>query len=272
MSSIAAPRALRGPAEQNRPAALPARLALFAYGIAAYAGFVASLAWAIAWLGNIPLGRFGLGFLPAGIDAPPRVHWAAAVGIDLGLLLVFALQHSVMARPAFKRMIIRFIPQAAERSTYVMASNAAFLAILIWWQPIGGIIWNFQAPALRLAAWALLGLGVAILLLASFLINHFDLFGLRHVWLFLRNRPYTVLKFATPWLYGVIRHPLYVGWLLIFWATPTMTAAHLVFALATTAYIFIAVRFEERDLIAAHPEYAAYRARTPMLIPRARRA
>jgi protein-S-isoprenylcysteine O-methyltransferase Ste14 len=138
------------------------------------------------------------------------------------------------------------------------------------WQPMGGVIWDVDSPLARIALNAAFGFGWALLLFSTFLINHFDLFGLRQVWLVLLGKPYTSLKFGTPLLYRYVRHPLYVGWLFTFWAAPTMTVAHLVFALATTAYILIGIQLEERDLVVAHPEYAEYRRRVPMLIPRAK--
>jgi protein-S-isoprenylcysteine O-methyltransferase Ste14 len=173
-----------------------------------------------------------------------------------------------MARPEFKRWWTRFIPTPVERSTYVMATNLV-LGLMFWqWRPMGGILWNFEQPLVRAAAWSLFAVGWLTVLVTTFLINHFDLFGLRQVWLYFRGRPYTHLPFATPGPYQIIRHPLYVGWLLAFWATPTMTMAHFVFAAAMTAYILLAIRYEERDLVSFHTGYREYRRRVPMLIPR----
>jgi protein-S-isoprenylcysteine O-methyltransferase Ste14 len=174
-----------------------------------------------------------------------------------------------MARPAFKRWWTQFVPQPVERSTYVLASSLALILLYWQWRPLGGIVWSVEDPTGRFVLVGLAATGWATVLATTFLINHFDLFGLRQVWLHLRGRPYTPLAFRTPGPYRVVRHPLYVGWLLAFWATPTMGAAHLVFALGTTAYILMAIRWEERDLVAAHPEYAAYRERVGMLFPRA---
>ncbi|HYL70101.1 MAG TPA: isoprenylcysteine carboxylmethyltransferase family protein, partial [Candidatus Dormibacteraeota bacterium] len=184
---------------------------------------------------------------------------------------LFGLQHSLMARPAFKRWWTRFVPEPAERSTYLMFSNAALLALCLLWQPVGGVLW--QAPAGPGAAllYGVYGFGWALLLFATFLINHFDLFGLRQVWLQLLGRPYRPVPFKMRSLYRYVRHPLYLGWFTIFWAAPTMTLTHLLFALGTSAYILIAIQFEERDLITAHPEYEAYRRRVPMLLPFTRR-
>jgi protein-S-isoprenylcysteine O-methyltransferase Ste14 len=142
------------------------------------------------------------------------------------------------------------------------------LLLLFWlWQPMGGVIWNVENPAARVVLYAIYAIGLVTVLVATFLINHFDLFGLRQVWLKLIGRPYKSLGFSTPGLYRYVRHPLYVGWLLSFWAAPTMTVAHLVFAVATSLYIFVAIQFEEQDLVRAHREYAEYRERVPMLVP-----
>lgn len=235
------------------------RTAILAYGVACYAVFFATFLYAIGFIGNL--------WVPRAIDSPREVAFTTALLVDLGLLMLFAVQHSVMARPAFKRAWTKIVPVAAERSTYVLFSSLALIALFYWWQPLGGVVWQVQ---LQLAQYALLGLyafGWALLLLATFLIDHFDLFGLRQSWYGFRGRSMPPLEFRTPWLYRHVRHPIYVGWLLIFWSAPTMTVGHLVFAVATTAYILVAVRFEERDLIDAHPEYAEYRKRVPMLIP-----
>jgi protein-S-isoprenylcysteine O-methyltransferase Ste14 len=176
-----------------------------------------------------------------------------------------------MARPAFKRMLTRFIPQPAERSTYVLCSSLALLALFAYWEPIGGVVWDLQGPAARAIAHAIFAAGFGLVLFSTFLINHFDLFGLRQVWLYLVGTPYTHLPFRTPLLYRYVRHPLYVGWFLAFWATPTMTGAHLLFAAMTSAYILIAIRWEERDLAEVHGrDYERYREEVPMLVPSAR--
>jgi methanethiol S-methyltransferase len=236
------------------------RILIFAYGVACYAAFLATFLYAIGFLGNL---------VPRSIDGPSEGPPWLALSIDGLLLAVFAVQHSVMARPAFKAWWTRFVPQPAERSTYVLFSSLA-LGLLFWqWRPVGGIIWDVQTPLLRAAVLVLFACGWLTVLVTTFLINHFDLFGLRQVLLYLLGREYTPLRFATPWPYRLVRHPLYVGWLLVFWAAPTMTVAHLAFALGTTAYILVAIGFEERDLLAAHGrDYAEYRERVPMLVPR----
>jgi protein-S-isoprenylcysteine O-methyltransferase Ste14 len=176
-----------------------------------------------------------------------------------------------MARPAFKRWWTRIVPEAAERSTYVLASSLALIVLFIYWEPIGGVIWSVPEGAATTAMLGLYAFGWLLLLYTTFLIDHFDLFGLAQVWRNLRGGSYRPPQFRTPSLYRVVRHPLYIGWLIIFWAAPTMTIAHLVFAVMTTAYILIAIQFEERDLIDAFgSEYSSYKSRTPMLIPRFR--
>ncbi len=234
------------------------------YGALSYAIFFMTFLYAIGFIGNL--------LVPVTIDGAPQVPFVQALLINLSLLVLFAVQHSLMARPFFKRWMTGWVPPAAERSTYVLASSVALIAVFSLWQPMGGVIWDIEHQALRCTIHGMFVSGWTLVLISTFLINHFDLFGLRQIWLNWRQQPYTALHFGTPWLYRVVRHPLYVGWLFAFWATPTMTVAHLVFALATTGYILGAIRLEEHDLMAAHPEYAEYRRRVPMLIPRLRRA
>jgi protein-S-isoprenylcysteine O-methyltransferase Ste14 len=237
------------------------RLLAFTYGTASYTLFLATFLYAIAFLGNVAVTRT--------IDGEPQVSFGQALLINTLLLGLFAVQHSVMARPAFKRWWTRWVPKPVERSTYVLFSSAALLLLFHQWQPMGGVVWDVQNPIGRGVLTTLFASGWIVILVATFLINHFDLFGLRQVWLYLRGQEYTPLEFTTPGLYRYVRHPLYVGWLLAFWATPTMTVAHLVFAMATTAYILIAIQFEERDLVDVHGQtYAHYRQRVPMLMPR----
>jgi len=172
-----------------------------------------------------------------------------------------------MARPAFKRLLTSVVPVAMERSTYVLASSIA-LSFLFWqWQPLGGTVWEASNGFAKAALYGGYAFGWGLVLLATFVINHFDLFGLRQVWRHLLGKPQSGLAFGTPFLYRIVRHPLYVGWLCVFWFTPVMTVAHLLFATVTTAYIFVAIQFEERDLMAVHPEYAEYRKQVPMIVP-----
>lgn len=240
------------------------RITVFAYGVLAYALFFGVFVYALGFIGNF--------FVPKSIDAAPQTPFLRALLVNLLLLGVFAVQHSVMARPAFKRWLTRFIPKEAERSTYVLLSSLAMIALFAYWEPMGGLVWHVEHPLGQAALNALLVAGWGIVFVSTLLINHFDLFGLRQVWLFLRGKEYTRLKFGTPGFYRWVRHPLYVGWLVFFWATPTMTAAHLVFAIATTAYILIAIQLEERDLTAEHGQlYVNYRKQVPMLVPWTRR-
>ena len=236
------------------------RLAVFAYGVCCYAVFFGTFLYAIGFVGGFGVVR--------GLDATAHGSFAWALGVDAGLLALFAVQHSVMARPGFKRAVRPIVPDPIERSTYVLASSLAMIVLFLQWRPLGGVVWQIDAPAARAAIWAVFAAGWLTVLVSTFLIDHFDLFGLRQVWSFLRGRPCAPLAFRTPGAYRWVRHPIYVGWLLAFWATPTMTTAHLVFALATTAYILGAIQLEERDLLRAHGSvYARYREEVPMLLP-----
>jgi len=240
------------------------RLLFFAYGAVAYLIFLGTFLYAIVFVG---------GFLvPTRLDGTPHGSFAQSLAIDAGLLALFAVQHSVMARRWFKERWTRIVPVPIERSTYVLFASLA-LGFLLWqWRPLGGVVWAVEQPAARIAIWILFALGWAQVLVMTFLINHFDLFGLRQVWLALLGRPYTKVEFATPAPYRFVRHPLYLGFLIAFWSTPNMSAAHFVFAVATTSYIVLAIQFEERDL--AH-EYGAayedYRRQVPMLLPLGKR-
>jgi protein-S-isoprenylcysteine O-methyltransferase Ste14 len=245
------------------------RILVFAYGLASYAVFFATFLYAIAFIGNFQVA----GLVPVTLDGPPRASFGTALLIDLGLLALFAVQHSLMARPFFKRWFTRMIPEAAERSTYVLFSSLALILLFYFWQPLGGMVWDVRHPNGRAVLLALFAFGWLLVLVATFLINHFDLFGLRQIWLQLVGRPYTALKFGTPGPYKLVRHPLYVGWFFAFWATPTMTGTHLLFAIMTTAYILVAIQLEERDLIdSLGDDYRRYRERVPMIIPFLRRS
>jgi protein-S-isoprenylcysteine O-methyltransferase Ste14 len=236
------------------------RLAVFVYGLVSYMVFFLTFVYAVGFIGNI--------YVPRSLDSAVRMSFWPALIIDALLLLVFAVQHSVMARPAFKEVLTRFIPVAAERSTYVLCSSLLLLALFAFWQPIGGVVWNVTSPVVRNAINVVFGLGFALVFVATLLINHFDLFGLRQVALYLAKKPYTYLEFRTPLFYRYVRHPLYVGWLIAFWATPTMTGAHLLFAVLTSAYMLTAIRWEENDLVIVHgSKYREYQKRVPKLIP-----
>jgi len=236
------------------------RLTAFFYGLACYTVFFITFLYAIGWVGDL--------LLPVTIDSEPLVPTGYALLVNIALLSLFAVQHSVMARPAFKRWWTQYVPKPVERSTYVLFSSLALIVMFVFWQPLGGSIWQVENPAGVVILYGLFGCGWLLVLVATFLINHFDLFGLRQVWLYLQGREYTPLKFRTPGAYRFVRHPLYLGWFFAFWATPVMTAGHLFFALVTAAYILLAIRWEERDLLTVLGEdYAEYRRCVPMLIP-----
>jgi protein-S-isoprenylcysteine O-methyltransferase Ste14 len=237
------------------------RIVIFVYGTVSYAIALAVFVYGVGFIG---------GFItPTTLDGAPSVPLGQALLIDIGLLLAFAVQHSGMARPAFKTWWTRIVPEAAERSTYVLVSSLAMVALFLYWQPIGGVVWSAPAGLARSSIIGLYLFGWVLLLCTTFLIDHFDLFGLKQVWRRLGERPYRAPVFRTPSLYKLVRHPLYIGWLTIFWAAPTMTVAHLVFAVVTTAYILIAIRWEEHDLESAFGEvYVEYKNRTPMIVPR----
>lgn len=261
-----APIPPRRPAKRNAGAlamweeVMLKRLSVFGYGLASYVLFLFTFLYSIGFIGNIVVER--------SMDAPARSPFWIALLVDTALLGIFAVQHSVMARPAFKRLLTRFIPEPAERSTYVLCSSLALLALFAFWEPIGGVAWDVTSPVARGFAHSLYAFGFLLVLVSTFLINHFDLFGLRQVWLHLVGTPYTHLPFRTPLLYRYVRHPLYVGWFIAFWATPTMTGAHLLFAVATSAYILMAIPWEERDLAAVHgKKYERYREEVPALLP-----
>ncbi len=236
------------------------RHVILIYGVLSYAVGMASLLFMVGWLGNF--------IVPKTIDSAPEMSTGLALLVNIGVFGLFSIQHSVMARPRFKAWWTQFIPEAAERSTYVMLSGIAMLVMMLCWQPLGGTVWSVDEPVAMGLLYGVYALGWCILVGSTFALNHFDLFGLRQVWLEYRGKPYTHLEFATPGPYRLVRHPLYVGWLTLAWATPTMTVAHLAFALATTVYIVIAIQWEEKDLVSFHGEkYVDYRKQTPMLVP-----
>lgn len=234
------------------------------YGAVAYLLFLVSFTYAIGFVGNIVVPRS----VDHALSAP--VGWA--VLIDVLLLGVFAIQHSVMARPAFKRWWTRFVPTSIERSTYVVLASGALLLLYWQWRTLPDVVWDVSLPAARVLLWALFWLGWATVFFSSFMVSHFDLFGLRQVYLAWRGKPYRNLDFRVRYLYRLVRHPLMLGFLIAFWSTPTMTAGHLLFSIATTGYILIALRLEEHDLVEALGEqYLAYRREVPALVPGARR-
>jgi protein-S-isoprenylcysteine O-methyltransferase Ste14 len=234
----------------------------FLFSIACYGVFLVVFVYLLAFLTNL--------FVPLTVDVGRDMGSPlAALLVDIGLLLLFGLQHSIMARPGFKSAWTRIVPKELERSLYVLLASVV-LAFVMWqWRPIPTpVLWHAGAPWGVALGWSVMGLGVAVLLWATFLINHFELFGLQQGWLTLRGAELRGPAFVTPYLYKIVRHPLYVGWLLIFWGVPTMTAGHFLFSAGMSAYILIAIRFEERDLVNHIGEpYERYRRQVPALVP-----
>ena len=237
-----------------------ARSLVFLYGIASYAAFLVAFLYAVGFVGNL--------WVPKSIDTGSAGSVAEALIVDALLLGIFAIQHSVMARPAFKRWWTRVIPHESERSTFVLVSSLLLLLLYWKWQPIPAQIWHVEGEGARIALMGVSWLGWGVVFLSTFLINHFNLFGLQQVFAALRKRDLPNPEFRTPLLYKLVRHPLMLGFLLAFWGTPDMTAGHLLFAAMTTGYILVALQFEERDLLKLFGlAYQEYRRRVPMLVP-----
>lgn len=230
------------------------------YGVIAYGAFFVVFLYMIGFAGNM--------LVPKSIDSGAPGPIGLAILVNVALVGLFAVQHSVMARPAFKAWWTQFVPKPVERSTFVLLSSL-ILALLFWqWRPLPAIVWHFEDPLARTLLIGLSFLGWFAVLYSSFIIDHFDLFGLRQVFLYLRNRPYTHPPFAVRSLYRIVRHPLMVGFLIAFWSTPTMTAGHLLISVLLTGYILIGVTLEERDLARMlGSDYSLYRAQTPMFVP-----
>jgi methanethiol S-methyltransferase len=229
------------------------------YGLICYVAFLISFVYAIGFLIN-----FGV---PKNIDSGAVIPLGEALVINFLLLGVFAIQHSVMARPGFKQVWTKIVPKSIERSTYVLLSSLALILIFWQWRPMPDVIWEFRSEIGQYAIYALNAFGWLFVLITTFLINHFDLFGLRQVYLNLLRKGYTPVEFKKPFIYKFVRHPIYIGFIIAFWATPVMTVGHLVFAIVTTVYILIGIQLEERDLMLTHPEYEEYRRNVPMIIP-----
>ncbi|MBI3873000.1 MAG: isoprenylcysteine carboxylmethyltransferase family protein [candidate division Zixibacteria bacterium] len=233
-----------------------ARVLAFVYGVICYLVFFATFLYAIWFVWTMDQ------------HSPASGPWQKALAIDAVVLAVFALQHSIMARQGFKRAWTKAIPHPIERSTYVLLASLALLLIIRLWQPLPGVVWNLESSVGHLILQGLFWLGWATVLVSTFLIGHFDLFGLKQVWLFLRGETYQPPAFVKPGLYKFVRHPIYMGFTLAFWSTPHMTTGHLFFAIMTLAYVLVAIQLEERDLITFHgEEYRIYRSGVSMLVP-----
>jgi methanethiol S-methyltransferase len=237
------------------------RIIAFVYGAICYLVFFGTFLYAIGFVGNL--------VVPKSIDTgPAAATLARALIMNVILLSIFALQHSVMARPAFKQLWTRFVPKAVERSTYVLFSSLALILLFWQWRPMRDVVWSVENTAGVYILWALFFLGWAIVLLSTFMINHFDLFGMRQVDHFRRGEEYTDLGMREPGFYKFVRHPIMIGFIIAFWATPRMTYGHLLFAAVTTVYILVAIQLEERDIVSTHGQaYEDYRKRVSMLLP-----
>lgn len=238
-----------------------AGIAAFAYGLICYLIFFATFVYAIGFVGNL--------FVPKSVDTgTPAETLSEGLIINIVLLGIFGLQHSIMARPGFKRAWKRIVPEPVERSTFVLFSSLALILLFWQWRPMPGLLWNIENEAGRIVLWAVFFLGWGIVLLSTFLINHFDLFGLRQVYLYQKGVEYKTIGFRTPMLYKMVRHPIMLGFIIAFWATPTMSNGHLLFAIVTTVYILVAIQFEERDILKVHgPDYEKYRKQVSMILP-----
>ena len=237
------------------------RFLIVFYSALAYFGFLTSFLYAVGWLGDVPL-------LPTTIDGQPGRPLPEALLVDAGLLAIFAVQHSVMARPGFKKVWTRVVPQAAERSTYVLLSSVCLAAVCLFWQSLPGVVWRLEGGAAAVA-WALFALGWLIALSSTFMVSHAELFGLKQAARAFRGRDEEPVQFRERWLYRLVRHPLMLGFLIAFWSAPLMSTGRLAFALITTAYILVALQLEERDMRRSFgAQYAAYQERVPMLLPR----
>ena len=232
------------------------------FSLIAYAIFFATFLYLIAFVGNVPV-------VPRTVDVGPAAPMAMAVVIDVALIALFGVQHSVMARQGFKRAWTRIVPVPAERSVYVLLASVALIILFAFWRPIGGMVWSVETPLLRNLLWALFGLGWAIVLVSTFLLNHFELFGLQQAWLNLRGRQAEPHQLRQPMLYKWVAHPLYSGFFLAFWATPHMSYGHLLLSIGMSVYMLIAIRYEERDLTGYYGEkYTTYRRGVGMIFPR----
>ena len=237
------------------------RMLAFVYGALCYVIFFVTFLYAIGFVGNL--------LVPKSIDiGPPAATLTRALIMNIILLSIFAAQHSIMARPEFKRIWTRIVPAPVERSTFVLFSSLALILLFWQWRTIPDVAWDIRNPAGQYVLFALSVLGWLMVLLSTMLISHFDLFGLRQVYLYARSEEYTPVGFKEVFLYKIVRHPIMLGFIIAFWATPLMTYGHLLFAAVTTVYIVVAIQFEERDIQGVHgAEYDRYRSRVSMLVP-----
>lgn len=237
------------------------RVMRFVAAVAAYLLFFATFLYLVGWVGNI--------FVPRSVDAGgPEGAFGVALATNIALIALFGVQHSVMARPGFKAAITKAIPAPFERTIYVLASVAVLWVMFAFWMPMPAVVWSVDNETAALALWTLFGIGWAVVFISTWLLNHFELFGLQQTWYDMRGKPVPQARFRDPLFYKVSRHPLYLGFLIAFWAIPTMTQGHLLFAAGMTVYVLIAIRYEERDLTAALGDaYAQYRKRVGMLVP-----
>jgi protein-S-isoprenylcysteine O-methyltransferase Ste14 len=231
------------------------------YGVACYGIFFITFLYLIGFMGNL--------LVPRSIDVGPAAATSTALIINVCLIALFGVQHSVMARPGFKEIWTRIVPKSIERSTYVLLTSVVLILLYWQWRPLTGIVWQADSALVQGMHWMIFFGGISLVLLSTFVIDHFDLFGLRQVWLNFRQKSYSHPGFRVTFFYKFVRHPLYVGWILFFWGAPTMTVGHLLMAVGMTGYMLIAIRYEERDLVRfLGDDYANYRDKVPMLIPK----
>lgn len=251
------------------------RSLILVFGIASYGIFLATFLYLVAFVGNFQQTALVQWFPWLEDIVPWSVSFGretgalpVAIAVNLGLIALFGLQHSIMARSGFKAWLKTLLPESAERSVYILLASATLILLFWQWRPIPGVVWMAESTAGQVVGWSVFGLGFATVLLSTLLINHFDLFGLQQIWKQFVGKPNPSSSFVTPFLYRYTRHPLYLGFLLAFWGTPYMTFGHLLFAAGMTAYILLAIPLEENDLVRAHgDDYVGYRKKVPMIMP-----
>lgn len=241
------------------------RVAVMLIAVLCYSAFLVAFLYLVGFLAGLPI-------LPTHVDKGIEATPVVAMAADTVLILLFGLQHSVMARPRVKSALIRHVPAALERSLYCLASAAVLGLLFAFWHPLPQAIWHVADPVARVLVWTLFGLGIGVVFISTWLISHFELFGLAQAWSFFHGTPLAKRPFRTPFFYGAVRHPIYLGFLMAFWAVPDMSMGHLLLSAGMTVYVLVGIRFEERDLVADFgPTYVEYRARVGMIIPRVRR-